>query len=77
MPASPTRSTSSSARAVRALQAAGLAYDHVTRTGATLHLLGALRGYGKLGVVCIARTHDDAARQHEGVIAALDEAATG
>lgn len=65
----------SPARAVRALQAAGLAYDHSKRTGATLHLLGALRGYGKLGVVCIGRTDDDAARQHEGVIAALDEAA--
>lgn len=33
---------------------AGLAYDHRTRTGATVHLLGALREYGKLGVTCIA-----------------------
>jgi hypothetical protein len=65
----------SPSRAVHALQASGLAYDHATRTGATFHLLGALRAYGKLGVVCIGRAHDDAARQHEGVIAALDEAA--
>jgi hypothetical protein len=64
------------ARALRSLRAAGMAYDHTTRTGATLHLLGALRGHGKLGVVCIAGTHDDAARQHEGVITALDEAAS-
>ena len=64
------------ARALRSLGAAGLAYDHTARTGATLHLLGALRGHGKLGVVCIAGTHDVAARQHEGVIMALDEAAS-
>jgi PGM1 C-terminal domain len=33
---------------------AGLAYDPRTRTGTTLHLLGALRAYGKVGVTCIA-----------------------
>jgi len=33
---------------------AGLAYDPATRTGTTLHLLGALREFGKFGVTCIA-----------------------
>jgi hypothetical protein len=37
--------------------------------------LGALRGYGKLGLVCIADSHDEAAAQHEGVVRALDAAA--
>ncbi len=39
---------------------AGLAYDHRTRTGATVHLLGALHEYGKLGVTCIADSPDGA-----------------
>ena len=65
----------SPARAVTALQSAGLAYDHGTLKGTTLHLLGALRGYGKLGLVCIADSHHEAAAQHEGVVRALDAAA--
>ena len=39
---------------VATIAEAGLAYDHRTRTGATVHLLGALHDYGKLGVTCIA-----------------------
>jgi hypothetical protein len=39
---------------VERVRAAGLAYDPATRTGATLHLLGAVPGFGKLGVTCIA-----------------------
>ncbi|HYT26775.1 MAG TPA: peptide ligase PGM1-related protein, partial [Actinomycetota bacterium] len=33
---------------------AGLAFDAGTRTGTTLHLLGALRSFGKVGVTCVA-----------------------
>ena len=33
---------------------AGLAFDPSTGTGATLHLLGAVPGYGKMGATCIA-----------------------
>jgi hypothetical protein len=39
---------------------AGLAFDPATKTGVTLHLLGAVEQYGKVGAVCIARTHDEA-----------------
>lgn len=39
---------------------AGLAFDPSTGTGATLHLLGALRYYGKMGLVCIGRSMDEA-----------------
>jgi hypothetical protein len=50
----------SPAQVVAGIAAAGLAYDHRTRTGITLHLLGALREYGKLGVTCIADSADGA-----------------
>ncbi len=40
--------------AIDRLAESGLAYDPRSRTGATLHLLGALQGYGKLGLTCIA-----------------------
>jgi hypothetical protein len=41
---------------VEALEEAGLAFDRESRTGVTLHLLGALREHGKLGIVCISDT---------------------
>jgi hypothetical protein len=39
---------------VAALDEEGLAFDRDRRTGVTLHLLGALRDHGKLGIVCIS-----------------------
>jgi hypothetical protein len=50
----------SPARVVASIAEAGLAYDHRTRTGTTVHLLGALREHGKLGVTCIADSTDGA-----------------
>jgi hypothetical protein len=49
----------------------GLGYDHRRRTGATLHLLGALREYGKMGVTCIGDTEEEARRHYREVVAAL------
>jgi hypothetical protein len=49
----------------------GLAYDHRRRTGATMHLLGALREYGKMGVTCIGDTEDEARQLYREVVAAL------
>jgi hypothetical protein len=49
----------------------GLAYDHRRRTGATLHLLGALREYGKMGVTCIGDTEEEARGCYREVVAAL------
>jgi PGM1 C-terminal domain/ATP-grasp domain len=54
---------------IRRLTASGLAYDHSTRTGTTLHLLGALREHGKMGVVCIADSTDEADALYEEVLA--------
>ena len=39
---------------------AGLAFDPATGCGVTLHLLGALPGAGKMGVVCMAETPEEA-----------------
>ena len=49
----------------------GLAFDPERGTGATLHLLGALRKYGKMGVTCIADSADDADALYEEVTGAL------
>jgi len=38
----------------------GLAFDPERGTGATLHLLGALPGFGKMGMTCIADSPEDA-----------------
>jgi hypothetical protein len=39
---------------------AGLAFDPASGTGVTLHLLGAVPGYGKLGATCIGETAEAA-----------------
>ncbi len=51
---------------------AGLAYDATTATGATLHLLGALPGAGKMGVTCIGATPEAADDLYVRVLAALE-----
>ena len=48
------------AEVIERIDDAGLAYDPSTAIGATLHLLGALAGAGKMGVTCIAGTHEEA-----------------
>lgn len=53
------------------VDSAGLAFDPATRTGVTLHLLGAVEQHGKLGAVCIARSHDDAERMLADLTAVL------
>ena len=45
---------------IAAVDRAGLAFDPSTGTGATLHLLGALRRHGKMGATCIAATLEEA-----------------
>ena len=60
------------AQVLAAVEAAGLAYDRGTATGATLHLLGALAQYGKCGCVCIAPTHEEADDLYDAVVACLD-----
>ncbi|MBV9410377.1 MAG: hypothetical protein JO148_02175, partial [Acidimicrobiia bacterium] len=53
---------------------AGLAFDAKRGTGATLHLLGALPKFGKMGVTCIADSPEDADALYEELNATLVEA---
>ena len=48
------------AEVIAAVDRSGLAFDSATGKGATLHLLGALRPYGKMGATCIADTLEEA-----------------
>jgi hypothetical protein len=52
---------------------AGLAFDPDTLTGVTLHLLGALEQYGKLGAVAIAPSHDEADALFSALTALLSQ----
>ena len=62
-------------RVIDAIAAAGLAYDPATATGVTLHLLGALPGYGKCGTLCIARDHAEADTMYAEVVQNIDRLA--
>ena len=48
------------AEVIDAVDRAGLAYDPATGSGAALHLLGAVPGFGKMGATCIAGSLDEA-----------------
>jgi hypothetical protein len=50
----------------------GLMYDSTIQEGVMFHLLGALSQYGKLGMVCIASSHERAKKLYERTIATLD-----
>jgi hypothetical protein len=49
----------------------GLGFDRRRCTGTTMHLLGALREYGKMGVTCIGDTEEEARERYREVVAAL------
>jgi hypothetical protein len=57
---------------IAALNDAGLGFNPRTKTGVTLHLLGALEHYGKLGAVCIADDEEGAAELYEALERRLD-----
>ncbi len=50
---------------IETVDRAGLAYDGATKTGVTLHLLGALPRYGKMGATCIADSPEEADKLYE------------
>jgi hypothetical protein len=58
-------------RMIQLLRRRGLAYDPRTMTGATLHLLGALRQYGKMGVTCVGDSPEEAEERYREIIATL------
>lgn len=53
---------------LREVEDAGLGYDAGSRTGATLHLLGALPGFGKMGVTCIADSLEEADKLYQRLV---------
>jgi hypothetical protein len=59
-------------RAIDALERKGIAFNRDRGTGATLHLLGALQGFGKVGAVCISNSPEEAAILYDEVVTALD-----
>jgi len=59
------------ADAIAEIERRGLAFDPSTGTGATLHLLGALPRYGKMGVTCIGDSAADADALYDEVSAVL------
>ncbi len=50
----------------------GLMYDSTTQEGVMFHLIGALSQYGKLGMVCIAGSHEKAKLLYEKTIEILN-----
>ena len=62
-------------RVISELRESGLAFDIDRGTGVTLHLLGALPEYGKLGALCIADDLDEAEAMYQQVEEWLDELA--
>ena len=59
------------AEVIGAVDTAGLAFDPGTGCGVTLHLLGALRSFGKMGAVCVAETLDEAEALYQKLLGVL------
>ena len=62
----------SPAEVIAAVDAAGLGFDPATGVGVTLHLLGAVRPFGKMGATSIARTLDEAQAAYDELVRVLD-----
>ncbi|MGH2753131.1 MAG: peptide ligase PGM1-related protein [Actinomycetota bacterium] len=62
---------------IAALDRAGLGFDRVTHTGTTLHLLGAVKKHGKIGVLCIADSVIEADAMYNRVLDELGEISSG
>jgi hypothetical protein len=60
-------------QALAAVHDAGLGFDERSKTGVTLHLLGALQRYGKLGAVCIADDEEGVAELYDGLERVLED----
>ena len=57
---------------IRAIDEEGLAFDRATNTGVLLHLLGALKKYGKVGMTCVADSDAGANALYDRARATLD-----
>jgi len=68
---SPSLVGRSPASVITAVDDAGLGFDPASATGATLHLLGAVRDHGKVGATCIADSPAEAEALYQRVAAVL------
>jgi PGM1 C-terminal domain len=59
------------ARVIDLLERRGLGFHRGSMTGATLHLLGALRDYGKMGLTCVGDSPEEAEERYREVRAAI------
>lgn len=50
----------------------GLHFDGVTQKGVLFHMIGALSQFGKLGIVCIGESQEEAANYYQKTIEVLD-----
>ncbi len=57
---------------IDAVDRAGLGYDGRSRAGATLHLLGAVPGFGKMGTTCIGGSPEEADELYREVLATIE-----
>lgn len=60
---------------ITAVDRSGLAFDKRTGVGVTLHLLGALKRFGKVGAVCIGTSRAEAEELHDRLAVLLDDLA--
>jgi hypothetical protein len=58
-------------RVIELLRRRGMAFDPRTMTGATLHLLGAVREHGKMGVTCVGDSPEEAEERYRRILATL------
>jgi hypothetical protein len=61
---------------IDAVRGCGAAYDARRGTGVTLHLLGAVTHFGKMGVTCIGYSAGESADLYSPAVAAIDDLAS-
>ncbi|MEA2487258.1 MAG: hypothetical protein QOF16_912, partial [Actinomycetota bacterium] len=62
---------------ISAIQGQGLGFSRDTRSGVLLHLLGALKDYGKLGMTCVGNSRADAESLYDRAVVVIDALAEG
>jgi hypothetical protein len=62
---------STPAEVIGRVDEAGLAFDPSLGTGVTVHLLGAVHGYGKMGATCVAHSQDAASDLYARLVTLL------
>ena len=51
----------------------GLLFDSATQKGVMFHMIGAISQYGKIGVLCVGESREEAYSFYEKVVKVLDQ----